>query len=774
MKKFDSTAVTLGLLALILSAIAPTLRQVLKEINYIGLSEKSSQQEILVEVKNPFDQLSIRDFNNMIDLLEGDLFPLFSELNGFSGELSAFLENANGMSEEEYGEEAKIAVREISNIANDCRSRETRLEREFSRKLIGVICESLDEGVRIAKTSSDIDFSSRLPGNPSSRFIRLDSKINTLVLQISGFMFELLERIKTKGDTVGLYRKLENSITDYKIRRLVDLETPYFSLPSYMAEEKEKEILTFLGLNYRNPTGTMALLFLYLEMRNFDDAYALYAELLHQMHLSGELQELKVLARELLRDQKADYERASLRESSIFLDGNYEATITERYRVNIGSDELRVIVMLPFSKDSIELLNVVDQSGNIIPNVRLDDSWKESAALHVFPTPARDGVSALQVTYRTNSFVEYREGFGTYRFRYGGSERGKGLICRLSMPSYLRIVSFRQRPQHQGVSDGEHNFEWNNPLLPMRISALRFVAQKSGISGEFISHQMLYLRLALSVFPVALFFICTRILRSVMRPGFVFNLLYFVFAICVATVLMWDITFVERLSPYLSYFSTMFFNVLVGISWLVFAFSIEVESAGEKKFKLGSTVFEVTIGALLLRRYIELQDTSQGWSGVIFVILGFWILLTLFSRLARELDMSSNSLILVGLFAFILLFAFDRQLYEMAPDRNLLDYVGLLLIAVLLLILGVFYLAYTREIKNRRIEGFWDEKIELLAWKLQDISKNAVQLIIVCMVVVSLVYQSAVFGVLVLVGIAVLNRVIDRAINWFDQSEQRG
>jgi hypothetical protein len=260
-KSTVSSIIIIMIFTLILTELAPTLKNFVSRVRYGALSEKEISQEILVESKNFYENLSPKDYVQFIDFYHDYLKPIYILIDSLNVIFSDSepIPNVFRKIDEELNNKIDIA---ISNTQNT----------NFS--IIPEYIISLEYN-DISNAIKKIESNVTLKKDKEINLLFIRNNLSKLQNTLSNIILNFAYNIEQNKEKIEINNFIVERVNTINSSNLID-NKPYFSLPPELAQNKEDEIFSYLKLNSKDPIGLIALTQLYLEMRNVSDAKLIY------------------------------------------------------------------------------------------------------------------------------------------------------------------------------------------------------------------------------------------------------------------------------------------------------------------------------------------------------------------------------------------------------------------------------------------------------------------------------------------------------------------
>lgn len=755
MNSGKTAIVIIAILALLASYISPVIRTLVSSLEYLSISEKDISQEILVEPKNYFEKLSPKDLINLGEFLQYKILPIISSLDSITIKPSV-------NSVESFRREILEYENKIMTINESC-NKMILIELNENNKILlkGIRHEIniLIDSIAMCKNVSTIAAS-----NTKLAIIRDEKQKKSNIFY--NFMLNVLRQAEKNSESIGLYHYLSNKLNE-KSDNLID-NKPYFSMPISFAQAKEKEIFDFLENNPDNFNALLALVYLYLEMKNYYDAEVVFINFVKPLSKESEsnLEEYLITSK-LIENYSRDKINADINGSKITLKDNLDAVIEEDYTIHESPKGKKIIIHLPYPQNNIFVQEIKGQGGIEIKISEIRDSWKNSSILLLEGT---DTLREIHLKYKTSNFVKYSEEFGKYYFRYGGVISSRRYICEANISALFKVTNLEQSYDTYKSKDDYNYFKWIEPQIPYKISALEFVGSKNGIGGELIDSRDLQNRLFFHTIVLFVFLLILFLSETFLKESYFYKPLLILASIFSSVLLLNDLQFAKIISTILIQFPPIISRVASAVLWGVILILFQSRKAdnqvvAQNYFDSVSLVFKLAMFAIVVKTYIENIDFTDRLAYIVPIIVGLVLLNDLFSEISIRLQINKVTLITVSVVMYlILLFAF-KQISLFKLDKKTLDYTGVTLGSFLILLLLIMFIANNRKIVNERKKSVMSAFYEEVALRFQPIAPDATKGIFLVLIILTVFFNSSVIPILIAMLGAAFEGLIKKMIN---------
>lgn len=749
--------------AILLGLLAPYIRDILNEIQLAAITEKEGSQEILIESQDIFQQLSNKELLVVPGLLQEYLDPLLKDLSRYLTEGATPPDLAQPMFSASTLEELAATLAKHEEALSRAKEQFTSNNLKF---LISHLLSRNHEIEPIVQTALSGSYDPALE-HRNQTFLR--DNLSEYFTTTLGIAISLAVKLRDKRSAVELTAYMLDRLSRIRSGSLIDMETPYFSLPPEHAAAKETQIFSFLSLDRGDPIALLALVELYLEMRNVNDAEFIFDHSIRNRALPPDLEQLRFVVAEQIKQYRLDTRRADLVRAVVTVEDSLTADIEETYELSgdaeVGDNSsLRALIILPFPASGVDLYRITDGSQEPIPLLDIRASWKDTTVVEV---PARSRRSRILLRYRTSDFFRPSAEHGTFAFRYGGLVSLRRLACDLKLPASLKLTGAEPPPLQIGTDDDQATLvTWIEPKLPFRINVLRMIGHKNGFAGEVVSYYALGRRLWAVVFVVVLFFFTTMLGHKLLGASRSGDIFYSLAAIATMTYLMNDIAVLDTLDWLLKKASPSTYRYVTAALWLAFIFFIDrrIESSN-KFFSITRASFEVTVVGLAAMLYLENIDMNSKASSALFIIIALYFIFNLVGKLAASLEVTKSFLWTTIFLSFFFIYAVSRQIGMFGLAPPILTWLGIILGTALLLLVWTFYLASIKDIENRNDQNWFEIALEEISLRLERISRDSIRMTLVVTVVLAFFLKSVIIPLAVSLVAALVAPKIESAIN---------
>jgi hypothetical protein len=707
-KEYSKVIVFFLVLAVCIPLTSNFFQTILAGLRYAAMDEKDASKDILVHTENDFFKFDISEYDELYIILRSILIPLYYELND---SLDIINESINDKNELEVNilnfytlieKWQHIIERELLNYTSQPKVLLEKLNLDCLDILNAsnkVITSHADSEIKIANQQI------------------LISKIKDFYSIYINLFSVTLFGINDNLHLMGLYDHLLESFNNLENDPLIDLETPYFSLPREYAENKEKQILSHIeSSNRRDTRSIMALIILYIKMKNITDAELLYSHKVAPMFLGSNKQnvDLAKTISMMLQDLRSNNPIGILDKTSISVDTNLNVNIIERYFILNPVDEKDVYVFLPYSKDDIILVSLTDRKNNDLPIKQIAPSWKNSCYLQF---PCDEGLTEFSLVYHVNNFFQYSEKYGTYSYRYGGINQNNNYTCELNIPSFLKAISFLKEPLiiNNDKENGTQSFMWSNPTIPFKIAVLNFSYEKNGISGEITPIDLIYNKWVALLIIFLLFIFIYFIISNFIKNELIYECCFLVISILTFFLLFWNVHFSEIVHILTKSLSLLAYRIsLLILSIVLYLLFLKINyNKGNKYFKMVSSIILLSICAYGFNLLLLNSDKTNIITKISLSILGALIFFLFIEQLSKQFETSKTNIFLMVLSIIIVSFSLTLVFKQLHLSKDLLNILGLVIALIFTFIIGICFIIGSREklrnVKNRTmLEAIFD------------------------------------------------------------------
>lgn len=746
--------------SMIIAIAGPVVREIFREIRFQRLSELDAVQEILVEPLDPFERFTARDYRQIPDAYESTFKPALQQLN----EIAIESQNVLTLYDDGNSPASFQLLNELSSSARDLVTLlRTQPSGENTTPLITSATSLLEKNASafLAQLevvphipSQNVDFRNQLVT------IRDDAATNrNVAMRIAMTWSDLIEQ---KMESIRLLDYVSEIVETHTSSALIDTETPYFSLPPEIAQEKENELLEFLDSNRRHPEAVLALINLYAEMRNVTDAAYIFRELIVHRRLPPSLEEIKNGTVLLLRDYEKSYNSSYLTDVDIEINENLTGSISEEYKLFPSPDTPKMVLILPFPYDSISRITVVESPGQSEIEIESRRFWKSSTVLE-FLVP--QSAHSLTVQYSVDPILIWDAETNKLNLKYGGIWSRADLSISLSIPAFLKFTGFSQAPDQEATTEESQKAVWFNPVLEYRFGVLDLVGYKNGLACEMISYRHLLERLVIGMSVCVGFLLITGIF-SVDRVGERLSYgVYFLSALATTYFIGFNSEFLMSAFTWLDRISLNSQRIILGLLFMALFLFSDRNHKGTRGVRIAKHVFDATVVFLVIFRLFPLLDISNWfWAFVQLLVWTFFILSRLRS-LSQVLEFGFWKTTFSMMFAAYFMWQLNRAIVSLNFSHRTDASVGLILGFLLIVLIGIWYIAHRREFAGsgaQTLIGYWMDWITLY---LRDSSGNVLRVLVVVLIAVTFFFQSALLAVVCMVGAAFAQQWVDRFVN---------
>jgi hypothetical protein len=740
---FSTSIAVIIILTIIISIGGAFYQQFLADIRYATLDEKEASKEVLVQSESEFSNFDISEYDAIRDALEKYLIPVYKKLEKSITKINSAGKEINKIN---------IALTECLTIMNQCKS--DIFEEQSNAN--GKFKDFLN-----ALNSSFVSVIANLEntlGHSMQSEINI-ANTNMLISNIKNFFnlycYDLLALINVINDNYNLsnlYSNLYSTISDMDYNPLIDLDTPYFSLPKEYAEAKEKQIFSYIEGGRNDPQSIMALIILYIKMRNITDAEEIYYNLISRS--SRLTQQEKDLAKtiEMMFDEiRFNNPQAYLDNANINIESNLSANIIEHYSINNAVDGKDVYIFLPYSRDDIIPISLLDTKEQQLSIKEINSTWKNSCYIMF---SCYKGLSEFNFKYKVkSSFFNYSKEYGTYEYKYGGINNNNNFVCTLSLPSILKPTVFRDAPDEvRELENGtNHEIVWSNPVLPYKIELLKFVSNKNGISGEILHMRLMYERWNYSVFTLCIYFLLILIFSHFVKREKAYEIIFVFLSLAALFVLYFDTRFIfilQRITSVMSPISLQIIYIVILIIAYICLYLINFDR-GNRYFQIVVLILIFSVGINVLYLFWQNQDKSNMKNAILSSLNVAYFLYLLVTHISRKLRISKLhiSVLLIVLSVYSLFISnFIKTVYL---SKAQLDYIGLIIAIIFVLLSGLSFLVeHKTKIRMTKNPKRWELFLDYLGLHLQGKTIPITNILLILMIFISLISRMSWFAII--------------------------
>ena len=757
MKSNASSIIVIIIFAFVLSELAPTLNNIFSKVRYGALSEKEISQEILVESKNFYENLSTKDYVQFIDFYHEYLQPIYVLIDSLNVIFSDPEPSSNVFRKINDELNNKIDTA-ISNTQNKNFSIITEHIIRLDYNDISNAIKKIESNV-ISKKDKDINI----------LFIR--NNISKLQNVLSNIILNFAYNIEQNEEKIMINNFIVEKVNNVNSNNLID-NKPYFSLPPELAQNKEDEIFSYLKLNSKDPIGFIALTQLYLEMRNISDARLIYDVFLKNINQfsSNDIELLADLTRKQIMDYYNENIEADLTNTVLTLEENLNAVIEEDYDIVGSSEDKKILILLPYSSRYISINKITNQQDIAIEDYSMRDSWKNSSILELNNSAS---IQQIHLKYTTKDFVKYDEDFGKFQFKYGGLSISNRLVVNASIPSSFKVTALQTSPEESKIIENSRHLKWIDPILPYKISALGFTGAKFGIAGELISFNKLYFRQIFTLFIIAFFFFLDWLSRKTIKSVYIRNIFYFIIALLATFLILNDIKYVDYLMPYASKINTKIFAGVFFVLIVALGYFLEKEYDDTyKTVRLSKAILEIIFVVLFVKLYHQNSDFDEKFRFFIAVgacLLYFWFII---KKISAEFNIKIVSLITYILIVGFVVILATRNLELYKFPKSVLDTIGYIFGAVIIVLIATCYVANTKKaIRNTKNKSFIENVEDWLLYRLGNYARDYAKILIIFLIVLSFFFPTILIAVVPILIASFFQKSIDNWINKYSPKE---
>ncbi len=743
MKSSRTSIVVILMFGFLLNTFTPVIKSIVSTIEYAALSEKEISHEILVESTSFLEKLSAKDLIKFKDFTQKDLLPLIEKFELLDSILVREI-NDDVFENSLFLNESVSIIKEINDI-------NLTTENKNFKDILGAILFYFNEIQQLLEKSKS-----------SEDLLLPKSKLRNLINGIFSLILNILDKGSSDNKSVAIQEYMIQNLGK-KSKNLID-DKPYFSMPPEYSQEKEKEIFEFIKLNPHSPLGLIALTQLYIEMRNMSDAQLIFRNFIAPQKIADEdIRIGKLLTKEQINDFNSKNINANLIEANVSIKENGNAIIEEEYEIFGTTEGKEVIILLPFRKETFSILNFQNQSEDKIEQYELRNSWKSSTVVTIKEGKA---LKKIKLKYETSEFLKYDDEFGKYVFRYGGVSTSKRLICNVSVPNTFAITNLEQSYIQAKSEDEQYVLKWVNPTLEYKISPIKYVGIKSGVAGELVSVWLMHKRYTFTLFVFVAFLVLTNITNKRLKSIWA-SLSYLMLAFLVVIYLMNDIQIVEAHGTIFDNIPTALYRILFGILLMGFIVMSEIRYFSGNNYVVTSMcIFEFALAALFLKLYFDNTDFNNTILTVIAMIGLLSYLNSLASELANRLNYYKSTLFTFMVITFCIFYFVYRNIELFKFSKSTLSIIGYVFGGLILILLGILFIASERKILNKSKKGLFARIFEWLSITLEPIASDSSKILLILLVIITFFFNSAILTIFIGLAFALASDLLKKIINY--------
>jgi hypothetical protein len=746
--------------ALIILAGGSFYQSVLANIRYATMNEKKASKDVLVQTENETYKFDISEYGELRKIIENILKPCFDDLLTDLKLLNEAYEDnkdtnlAESIQSFYYTVEKWQAV--ISLDINNYKGQIKLLLEDINNNFLNI----KNETTRILNKQSDIEI------QIANRKIFV-SRIKDFFFNFCYNFLYLITDLQDNKNMISLYNHVIETVNNFDNDPLIDLDTPYFTLPPEYAENKEKMIFSYIERGKRDARSVMALILLYIKMKNITDAELLYHYIISPYHLSNKQDnELSQTISLMINELRYNNPTAILDKSIIDVDNNLNVIINERYFINCPENDKDVFVFLPYHNNDIALFSLLDNNNKTINIKNTTTFWKDSCYIQF---PCDENLVEFNLKYKVNNFFNYSEKHGTYTYKYGGINQNVNYTCVLNMSSSLKSTLFLQYPTviTQNKSDNEQIFEWFNPTIPYKISSLNFTYNKNGIAGEIIYSRFLYNKWLYLIAVFSLFLLSYVIISNKINNLFIYQCVFVVISAITLFFLFFDIQFVGIMQIITKKMPDIIFRIILFSLVMIISFSfyfIKFER-GNKYFRIISSIILISICAYGVNLYIQNTDATKIAFKIFIGIYGCYLFYVLIKHLSKQMEVSETLMTIMSvsiIFISISLFNLFKVSYI---SKTTLNIIGIILCSIFSLIIGLCLVSENAQLRSAKEKTKMELFIDFLIVNYQGKAYPIANLLLLSFVAISFISDFAFLALLLQLIITLFGSKIKSVVN---------
>jgi len=707
---------------------------ILANLIYATMNEKDASKDVLVYKENDFYKFDISEYDELNILVKNILYPCYAELNNSLDKINSSIDDKN---------ELEASIQFFYMVVDKWQS--------------SISHESIEQNGRIKELLNNINNDFLDIKNASNRVLNshADSEVQIanqqlLVSRIKDFYFNycylllnLIYGIKDNRNIIDLFNHVIESVNNLDNDPLIDLETPYFSLPKEYAENKEKQIFSYIQRGKRDARSVMALILLYIKMKNITDAELLYSQKIAPLRLANNQDiELSRTIALMINEMRNNNPMGILDKTTIKIDTNMNVQIIERYFIRRPENEKDVFIFLPYNIDDIVLYSLTDKENNKLDLKKIETSWKNSCFLQF---ACDEDLTEFNLEYLVKDFFSYSDKYGTYSYRYGGINQNVNYTCEIIMPSFFKATAFLEYPVviNNDKSDDEQYIMWSNPAIPFKISALDFSYYKNGIAGEIIPLRLLYNKYVYLIFVLFMFIVLYSIISNALNNVIIYECSFLVISSLTLFLLFWDVHFVDivqiitRPLPYVAL--RILLAILIVITLFLF-YKIEFVK-GNKYFKIISSIILLSICAYGLNLFLQNSDKTSIYNKIYFPLAGVYYSYVVITHLSKQLELSKTQVLMMFISIIIICFSLSYVFKELYISKEILNLLGLFTGLVFTFIIGLCLIIEHKTVRNANDQTNLELFIDDLSIKFQGKALPIAHMLLLFMIPISLISE---------------------------------
>jgi len=731
---------------------------ILADLRYAAMSEKTASKDILVLKENDFFRFDISEYSKLDDLINTLFYPCYNEL------LTA-LDNINASVNE--SDKLKDNIQFFYFIVSRWQAYISSEIYNYNGKTVELLNFINDDFIIIKNSISKVLSS------------RLDSEIqvanqNILVSNIKDFfhkycyiLLTLFNDINDNKTLMTLYEDVVNTLNDINNDPLIDLETPYFSLPIEYSEKKEEQIFDYIKNGKRDARSVMALILLYIKMKNIADAELLYYKIIAPMLLvNSQDKELSRTISLMLDDIRHNNPNAILDKTIINTDTNLNVEIDEHYFIHNPEKEKDVFLFLPYEKNNIVLISLTDKNNENLILKNFESSWKDSCYIQF---SCHDELKEFNLVYRVINFFDYSDKFGTYSYRYGSITQNNNFSCEIVISSFYKASTFYEAPSK--IKDDKENYEqiifWLNPTIPYKIDALGFSDYKNGVAGEIISIRLLYYKWLYLILVLFLFILLFAVTSKVIENIIIYEISFLIISGITLFFLFWDIHFVNIIQFFTKPLSNTIIRIILIILYLVGAYLIGIIdfAKGNKYFRILSSIILLSIMAYGINLFFHNTDQTNIINKIIFSLNVVYFYYIIIQHLSKQMDISKTILLLMTFSIIFVSLNIFRVFKTVFISKSTLNLLGLFAGLFFTFIICLCILIENKKLRNVKDQTGLELFIDSLSIKFKGKALPVAYIFMLSFIALSLISEYVFFTFIPQLIIAILAPRIEKAIN---------
>jgi hypothetical protein len=726
--KISPEVIYVVVLAMGFGFVGPLYKGIVAGIRYATLSEKNSTKEVVVQSQQMFDKIDISEYKNIKNTITKTLIPTYNKISICIDNLHKKQKN-----KVQYFREMNSTLKTIISLHSDNTTAYNNSTGVLHDILIWIdsYYGIVENNIRATLTISPNEELSIANINTALGEIKNFANIYGKVILI------LINRIKQTDNMVDIYEKLRESVSSLKNNPLFDPDTPYFSLPVEYAENKEKEIFEYLNQERDNQQGLMALVLLYLRMKNTNDAETIFLSKVYQpQFLSNEEKVIREYLGGLIKEIKDNNPIVVLENSHITVDNSFGVSVSEKYRITNPENKKKIIVFLPYKKNNIFLKNIENQVGEKISINPLKETWKNSS---YFEFDCTDKMYEFSIEYAVLDFFSYSKDYGKYYYRYGGISASQNYYCELTIPNDIKPTAFRTPPDDTTNNSNSITLKWNNPFLSFKISAINLETQKNGISGDIIIKRLLYERWMYSVTMFFLFTVVVFFIKILIKSETIYQIFFIFVAIIIIYLINRELDYI-----YIIRLLTTFIPVKIipFVIMVLCVFSYIIQSNiiyGSSSFQKISSIMLISIEAYVIISFIENSDLTSIISVISVSIFSAIMIFDSIKLLSEKLGMTKKKIVFIMVSIAIISILTYNSIKQIEITKQQNSIIGVILGIIITILISFDFIINHKVVRNANNQSRMELLIDSATIKFKGKNNYIAQFGLITMILLTVI-----------------------------------